>query len=123
MKASAWVRKIKEQCQLVGTYKTAFDPVIKALAEILEQRDNAYNDFLESGGEFCITKVSDRGAQNIGKNPRLQVWGDLTAQALSYWRDLGLTPAGLRKIDEQSMKPKKSSVLAEALKELANQEL
>lgn len=123
MKASAWVRKIKEQCQLVGTYKPAFDPIIKTLAEILEQRDNAYADFLESGGEFCIVKISDRGATNIGKNPRLQVWGDLNTQALSYWRDLGLTPAGLRKIDEQSMKPKKSSVLAEALKELACQEL
>ncbi|MBO6269296.1 MAG: P27 family phage terminase small subunit [Clostridium sp.] len=119
MKASGWVRKIKEQCQLVGTYKPAFEPVIKALADILEQRDNAYAEFLASGGESCITKISDRGAVNVGKNPRLQVWGDLNAQALAYWRDLGLTPAGLKKIDEQSMKPKKVSALTEALRDLA----
>lgn len=118
MKASAWVRKIKEQCLLVGTYRPAFDPVIRALADILEQRDRAYLDFLESGAECCIVKISDRGATNIGKNPRLQVWGDLNAQALAYWRDLGLTPAGLKKIDEQSMKPRKASPLAEALKDL-----
>ena len=120
MKASYWIKKIREQCQVVGTYKPAFDPVIKALADILEQRDKAYSEFVESGGECCITKVSDRGAVNIGKNPRLQVWGDLNTQALAYWRDLGLTPAGLKKIDEQSMKPKKLSSFAEALKDLAS---
>lgn len=118
MKASGWKRRIKEQCVVVGTYKPAFDPVINALADILEQRDNAYAEFLESGGEACITKTSDRGAVNVGKNPRLQMWGELNTQALAYWRDLGLTPAGLKRIDEQLMKPKKASALSEALKSL-----
>lgn len=118
MKASAWKKRIKEQCLATGTYKPAFESVIDTLADILEQRDNAYKEFIDSGGEACITRTSDRGAVNVGKNPRLQMWGDLNNLALAYWRDLGLTPAGLKKIDEQLMKPKKKSALAEALQEL-----
>lgn len=118
MRASGWKRKIKEQCISVGTYNEAFVPVINALADILEQRDNAYAEFLDFGGEACILKTSDRGAVNIGKNPRLQMWGELNSQALAYWRDLGLTPAGLKRIDEQLVKPKKASALSEALKAL-----
>lgn len=119
MKASSWKKKITSQCVAVGMYKPAFDPVINTLADILEQRDNAYADFLASGGEMCVVKTSDRGAVNIGKNPRLQMWTELNTQALAYWRDLGLTPAGLKRIDEQLMKPKKTSALAEALKSLS----
>ena len=115
MKANGWKRRIKEQCELAGTYKPVFDPAIDALSDILEQRDNAYKEFIDSGGAACIEKTSDRGAVNIAKNPRLQMWADLNTLALSYWRDLGLTPAGLKKIDEQLMKPKKRSELAEAL--------
>lgn len=118
MKAASWKKKIKEQCIEVGMYKPAFDSVIETLANILEQRDNAYDDFLVSGGEMCIIKISDRGATNIGKNPRLQLWIDLNSQALAYWRDLGLTPAGLKRINEQLVKPKKVSALTEALKAL-----
>lgn len=103
----------------VGTYKDAFLPAINALADILERRDEAHREFIESGGESCIERRSDRGAVNMGVNPRLRVWMDLSQQALAYWKDLGLTPSGLKKIDEQSMKPKKTSALAEALRELA----
>ena len=40
---------------------------------------------------------------------------ELNRDALAYWRDLGLTPAGLKRIDVQSMKQRKKSALAEAL--------
>jgi hypothetical protein len=43
---------------------------------------------------------------------------DLNAQALTYWRDLGLTPSGLKKLDDQALKAKKRSSLAEALREI-----
>lgn len=117
MKAKAWEKTIRDQMAEIGTYRPAFDKTIQTLATILEQRDKAHADFLKDG-RTVIEKISDRGAVNTGKNPLLVVWMDLNAQALSYWRDLGLTPAGLKRIDENSMKPKKRSVLAEALKEL-----
>jgi hypothetical protein len=43
---------------------------------------------------------------------------DLNRDALAYWRDLGLTPAGLKKTDEAAMKQRKKSALGEALKGL-----
>lgn len=120
MKAATWRNRIRESCSAVGTLRDAFVPAINALAEILEQRDNVYQDYLASGAEPVIWKLSDRGSEQLVPNPRLKLWTDLNNQALAYWRDLGLTPAGLKKIDEQAMKPKKKSALAEALRDLGS---
>ena len=87
----------------VGTYKPAFNKTIETLADILEHRDEIYSDF-QADGRYVIEKVSDRGARNAGKNPLFVMWTELNAQALSYWRDLGLTPAGLKRIDESAVK-------------------
>jgi hypothetical protein len=116
---ATWKSKIKKQMIAVGTYNEAFDPAIDTLADILEQRDAALQEFLDSGGEACFEHVSDRGAVNIKKNPRLIVWQDLNTQALAYWRDLGLTPAGLKKLNDAVLKAaKKGTPLEEALKGL-----
>ena len=45
---------------------------------------------------------------------------DLNRTALTYWRDLGLTPKGLKAIDEKAMKPQKKDALAEVLKSLGD---
>jgi len=124
MTKEEWRVSIRSAAERVGTYRQEFDSVIDTLADILEQRDRAYQDFIDSGAETVITKISDRGAENIGKNPRLQIWSDLNTQALAFWRDLGLTPAGLKRIDEAAIKnEKKESALEKALKNLGGQEL
>lgn len=124
MTKEEWRVSIRSAAERVGTYRQEFGSVIDTLADILEQRDRAYQDFIDSGAETVITKISDRGAENIGKNPRLQIWSDLNTQALAFWRDLGLTPAGLKRIDEAAIKnEKKESALEKALKNLGGQEL
>jgi hypothetical protein len=45
---------------------------------------------------------------------------DLNRDALAYWRDLGLTPAGLKRVNEQALKAAKRSALSEALKGIGN---
>lgn len=114
MTAAAWKRKIQEQIKAVGTYRPAFASVIDALSKILEQRDRAYEQFLSEGGHFCVETQTGKK-----KNPLMQTWTDLNTLALSYWRDLGLTPSGLKKIDEAAMKPKKRAALDEVLRDLA----
>lgn len=116
MDKKAWKKKIKEQCEAVGTFNKAFLPVIDTLADTLEQRDLVYKAFLDSGGEPIVEHTNKAGATNIVKNPALVLWDDLNKSALAYWRDLGLTPSGLKKIDEKALKPKKKDALAEALK-------
>ena len=119
VKKAKWVELVTEQAKTVGTYQDAFAPVIGALGDILERRDLALQDFLDSGGEGVIEHISDRGAVVLKKNPRLTVWQDLNAQALAYWRELGLTPAGLKKLNEEALKPAKpGSPLEEALKNI-----
>ena len=119
MTAEAWKRKIRSQAMAVGTYRSAFSSAVDALAKVLEQRDLVYQQFLAEGGRFVVERISDRGAVNSAKNPLLQTWMDLNAQALTYWKELGLTAAGLKKIDEEAMKPKKQNTLDKVLMDLA----
>lgn len=119
MTAKAWENQIRKQVQAAGTYRSEFSSVISALSKVLEQRDAAYRQFIDEGSELLVNKISDRGAINRIKNPLLQTWMDLNTQALTFWRDLGLTPAGLKKIDEEAMKPKKQNTLDKVLSDLA----
>lgn len=118
MKKKTWIARIKTSCMDAGTYRPYFDNVIDTLAGILEARDEAEKTYKEDGCIPVIEYTNKSGATNKIKNPKLTVWDDLNKSALAYWRDLGLTPAGLRKIDESAMKQRKRSSLAEALREL-----
>lgn len=118
MKKKAWKAKIKNACIMSGTHRPQFDIVIDTLSSILERRDEAVEYFDETGGEMLVERINKNGSVYMEQNPALRLINELNRDALSYWRDLGLTPAGLKKIDEQSMKQKKRSALAEALKDL-----
>lgn len=113
-----WKNKIKKACDDAGTYRAFFDPIIDTLAGILEQRDMAQEVFDKTGGDVIVLHTNKAGATNAELNPALRLINDLNRDALTYWRDLGLTPAGLKKINEKAMQQKKRSALAEALAEL-----
>ena len=114
----AWVARITGSCQAAGTWREWFTDVIDTLAAILERRDALEELFAEEGGEVMIEHTNKAGATNYEQNPILRMINDLNRDALAYWRDLGLTPAGLKRIDEHSMKQRKKSALGEALKGL-----
>jgi hypothetical protein len=99
MKKAQWKKKIKESCIEAGTYKPFFDSVIDTLAGIMETRDNAQEKFDASGGQTIVKHTNKGGATNIVKNPALAVLMECNAQALAFWRDLGLTPAGYKKLN------------------------
>ena len=59
------------------------------------------------------------GATNMTKNPALVAIMDCNAQALAYWRDLGLTPAGLKRLGDKGLLNKDNDGgLADALEQL-----
>lgn len=118
MTQKTWKIKIEQAARDAGTYQPFFDGVIDTLAGILARRDDALKMFNESGGAVLVKHTNKGGATNIEQNPALRLVNDLERDALAYWRDLGLTPKGLKAIDEAAMKPKKTSALAAALKEL-----
>ena len=118
MKKTYWRRKIIEYCEAAGTYKPFFNAPIETLASILEQRDKAMVQFTSSGGEVLVEHTNQGGATNVTINPALRLINELNRDALAYWRDLGLTPAGLKKIDEKALKEKKQEGITDILNAL-----
>ena len=119
MTAEEWKYKIVMAMKTAGTYReTCFDPVIDTLASILQRRDEAEALFVASGSNILVKHTNKAGATNIEQNPALRLINDLNRDALAYWRDLGLTPAGLKRINEKAMQKPKENALAKALKEL-----
>ena len=116
MTKSEWKEKIENECRAAGTYRTYFDSVIETLAGIMETRDNAQEKFDASGGQTIVKHTNKGGATNIVKNPALVVLMDCNSQALAYWRDLGLTPAGLKRINDNAIREvKEQTALEKAL--------
>ena len=118
VKKTAWKNRIISATKAVGTYRDAFLPMIDTLANILAERDKIYQEYVETGAKPVVEHTNKNGSTNRTKNPLLVSWGDMNTSALSYWRDLGLTPAGLKKIDESAIKGKKVSALGDILRDL-----
>lgn len=110
--------EIRAACQSLGIYREEFDPAIWALAKVEEERDSAWEEFETEGGIRIVTTVNKAGAEYRQQNPSYTVWLNLVAESRSQRRELGLTPAGLKKLREDAMKAPKKSALAEALAKL-----
>lgn len=66
-----------------------------------------------------VVHVNKSGAANMEQNPALRLVNDLDRDALAYWRDLGLTPAGLKRINEGAMATQEEAdPLASALSQI-----
>lgn len=104
MRKSTWKSRIKQACKDAGTYQPYFDNVIDTLAGILENRDKAQKQYEKQGSQPVVKHVNKGGNANIVKNPMLVVVMECNQQALAYWRDLGLTPKGLKALDDKALK-------------------
>lgn len=117
MTKSGWKAKIKKACKEAGTWRDCFSQAAETLADILEKRDQAQAVWEADGAAVLVTYTNKGGGENKVIHPALKLVTDLNRDALAYWRDLGLTPAGLRKINEDAMRPRKASALADALRQ------
>lgn len=113
-----WRRAITADCTGLGVYKPEFDGTIRLLAEVMVQRQKVWAEYKADGSRPVIVGVNKGGSEYMSKNPLLSMWDDLTKTALSYRRELGLTPAGLKKLKENAMDGPRRSALAEALAKL-----
>lgn len=119
MDKKAWKTKIRGASKKAGTYRPYFDAVIDTLAGILEKRDAAQELWEGSGSNLLVEHTNKGGATNTEQNPLIRLINDLNRDALAYWRDLGLTPAGLKKLNEEALKkPGKTSALEKALESM-----
>lgn len=119
MTKNRWKKLIVSACEEAGTYQSYYDSVIDTLATVMETRDDALKQYKAEGSEPVIEHTNQGGNTNTVKNPLLVMVMDCNAQALAYWRDLGLTPAGMKRLGEKSVTQKDTKAsLADALADL-----
>lgn len=106
MTAAEWKKRITRDVKAAGTYQKYFGSVIDTLSGILARRDDAEALFIASGGNILVKHTNKGGATNIEQNPALRLINDLNRDALAYWRDLGLTPAGYKRLNLEAAQTK-----------------
>lgn len=118
MTAAEWKKRITRDVKAAGTYQKYFGSVIDTLARILERRDDAEALFVASGGNILVKHTNKGGATNIEQNPALRLINDLNRDALAYWRDLGLTPAGYKRLNLEAAQAKSNDGFEKILSQL-----
>lgn len=101
MTKKKWITKITLLCQEIGTYDPSFDLAIENAAKVLEKRDKVESEYNKKENKKPVIEYTNKnGSTNIVKNPLIVLWGELNRDALTYLKELGLTPAGLKKIKD-----------------------
>ena len=118
MDAKNWKTRIAKALKSQENDISAYSSVISTLADILEQRDAVFAQYQEEGAQPVQEYTNKGGATNTVKNPLIVLWDDLNKTALSYWRELGLTPSSYKKITGGAPKKVKPGGLAAALKSI-----
>lgn len=96
MKKTYWKSKIKKALQAAGTYQPYHDPLIENLAGIMNKRDVTEEQYIEDGEHPTVEYTNAAGATNTIENPCLTTWINLSKTALTYWKELGLTPSSTK---------------------------
>lgn len=108
-------REIERRMKAVGTWREEFAPTVARLAVLYVQLEQIERQYAESGGNPVIMHTNKAGATNPTKNPFLSARDEVYAQLLAHEKELGLTPAALKKMNEAAMRPQKTSSFAAAL--------
>ena len=85
---------------------------------MLEIRDAAEEQYTAAGSVPVVRHTNKGGATNIVKNPALVIIMEINAQALAYWRELGLTSKAYKAMTGGLTVPEEESSLEQALAEL-----
>lgn len=103
----------------LGTYKPEFVRTAQRAAAMYVKRDEIEEQFAENGGRIVIEYTNKNGSTNMIKNPLWVALNDINSELLLYERELGLTPAGLKKLNDTAMKQPHKSALGAALEALS----
>lgn len=116
--AKQWQTIIEACMKGAGTYREHFILPVKTLAAILEKRDKAEKFLEDNGGEILVEHVNQGGNIYIEQNPAVRLINDLNRDALTYMRECGITPKGLKQITEAIQKEEPEDPLLKAIREI-----
>ena len=112
-------KQIINKMKQVGTYNASFMYTINTLAKVLADYEETINLYERTGRQKIVKHTNKSGATNIIKNPLYLAIEKMRDDILAYSRELGLTPAGLRRIKNKVSDNKPKSTLAKVLSELS----
>lgn len=104
----AYKRDINRMMKQVGTYNKSFEITINTFAKLLYDYQETLVMFEKTGGNVVISHTNKNGSTNIVKNPLYQSIEKMRADIITYARELGLTPAGLKKLNQELQEEKES---------------
>lgn len=108
-----FINQVRDQMKSLGVYKPEFEPIIEVYCQLHEQYRVLTERFIKSG--YDIKEFTATGTK---KAPIVTTLEALRKDILAYATQLGLTPQGLLKADDDAFKKKKDSKLASVLREL-----
>jgi phage terminase small subunit len=98
-------REIIKKMKNVGTYNTSFIYTIDTLAKVLADYKKTTEQFTGTGGNIIVKHTNKNGSTNAVKNPLYLAIEKLRDDIITYSRELGLTPAGLKRINQEGNNP------------------
>ena len=113
---------IKRKCTALGVWRDEFERTQRRLAKIYTRIDYVEGQYEKSGSAPIVKVTNNKGHENTMRNPFIAELDLLYDQALQYERELGLTAAALRKINESALHAREESPLAGVLKLMTNRE-
>lgn len=109
------IKKIESEImaamQAVGTYKPDFTAAIHQLAMLLRDQEQTRKEYRDRGSQPLIWREGKNGEYQV-KNPLLGILETQRRDAVMMLAQLGLTPTGLKKINDEMKKKPGASGLA-----------
>lgn len=112
-------KKLKKETilkmQSANTYRDYFDTVVESYVECLYQHEVLLQQFYDGGCKIVEVYTNKAGFENERKTALYQSLETLRKDILAYSTQLGLTPSGLKKINDEMNGKRKASKLDKAL--------
>lgn len=117
-KLDARKRLIRDRMTALGIYKPQYAALIERTAKLYLKLEELEAEYAKSGAGRFVEYTNKAGATNLVANPYIRAIEEAYAELIVHERELGLTPAALRKIATAEEAPSKSK-LALALEKLS----
>ncbi len=101
------IKKTVDDMTKLGVYREQFDAAVYTYAEMRYQLSMLNEQFYDGGCQITEEYTNKAGATNERKTALYSAIEQLRRDIASTEDRLGLTPAGIKKINEAEMKPKK----------------
>lgn len=91
-------RLIVDRMKALGVYKPQYDALIGRTARLYVKLDELEREYAESGAARFVEYTNKAGATNLIASPHVKAIEDAYAELLVHERELGLTPAAMKKL-------------------------